>query len=88
MTDTVGEIIVILESDEKHFPFTDFSVTYNSTDEEILDAVAPAILEQFGVNIKEDQGGWLYTVKKVEASKNVYISPKSPAGSTLNQQNN
>jgi hypothetical protein len=81
----VGEIIVTLESDEKHFPFADFSVTFDSTPDEILEAVAPAILEQFGVNIKEDQGEYIYTVKKVESSGNVYVFPKSPAG---NQNNN
>lgn len=78
----VGEIIVIVESDEKHFPFDDFDVTFDSSADEILEAVAPAILEQFGVNIKEDQGDYLYVVKKVENSGNVYISPKSPAGLT------
>lgn len=76
----VGEIIVTLESDEKHFSFEDFNITFDSTPEEILDAVSPAILEQFGVNIKEDQGDYIYTVKKVESSGNVYIFPKSPAG--------
>jgi len=84
----IGEIIVTLESDEKHFSFADFSVTFDSTPDEILDAVSPAILEQFGVNIKEEQGDWIYTVKKVEASGNVYVFPKSPAGSTLNNQQN
>ena len=79
-TRPVGEIIVTLESDEKHFAFADFGITFDSTSDEILDAVSPAILEQFGVNIKEDQGEYIYTVKKVEASGNVYIFPKSPAG--------
>jgi len=76
----VGEIIVTLESDEKHMSFDDFDVTYDSSADEILKAVAPAVLEEFGVNIEEDQGDYLFTVKKVENSGNVFIFPKSPAG--------
>ena len=38
-----------------------------------MDAVSPAVLEEFGVNLKEDQGDYLYTVKKVENSKNVLV---------------
>ena len=83
-----GKIIVVVESDEKSFPFSDFSTTFDSTPSEILDAVAPAILEKFGINIKEEQGGDLYTVKKVQESGNVYIFPKSPAGSLKNNQQN
>jgi len=76
----VGEIIITLESDEKHYPFADFDISFDSTPEEILDAISPAILEEFGINLKEDQGDYIYTVKKVESSGNVYIFPKSPAG--------
>jgi len=74
------EIIVTLESDEKHFPMSDFNLTLENTSDEILDAVSPAVLEEFGVNLKEDQGEYLFTVKKIEASGNIYIFPKSPAG--------
>lgn len=75
-----GEIIVTLESDEKHFPLSNFDVTIDSSPNEILDAVQPAVLEEFGINIKEDQGDYIFTVKKVESSGNIYIFPKSPAG--------
>lgn len=75
-----GEIIVTLESEEKHLSFDDYDVTFDSTSEEILEAVSESVLEEFGINLKEDQGDYIYTVKKVEGSGNVYIFPKSPAG--------
>lgn len=75
-----GEIIVTLESDEKHYPYADYGVTFDNTSEEILDAISPAVLEEFGVNLKEDQGEYLFTVKKIESSQNTYVYPKSPAG--------
>ena len=78
-----GEIIVTLESQEKHFPITDFNLTMDSTNEEILDAVAPAILEEFGINIKEEGEEGIYTVKKITESNKIYCFPKSPAGFAL-----
>lgn len=75
----MGEIIVIIESEEKHLNFEDFDVTFDSTAEEILEAVSPAILEEYGVNLQESEEN-LYTVKKVESSGNIFLYPKSPAG--------
>ncbi len=75
-----GEIIITLESEEKHYPYAEFDVTFDSTGDEILEAISPAILEEFGVNLQESQGEYIFTVKKVESSKNTYIFPKSPAG--------
>jgi hypothetical protein len=75
----MSEIIITLESQEKHYSFEDLGVTFESSNDEILKAVQPVILETTGVNISEDDDQ-LYTVKKIEESKNVYIFPKSPAG--------
>ena len=80
MTDTRGEIIVVLNSSEKKFNFADFSVTFDSSDNEILEAIAPRLLEEEGFDIREQQDEGLYTVKKQEDSGNVYIFPKSTAG--------
>lgn len=80
MVDVRGEIVVVLNSTEKHFPYADFSVTFDSTDKEILDAIAPRLLEEEGFDIREQQEEGLYTVKKQEDSGNCYIFPKSTAG--------
>lgn len=80
MTDQRGEIIIVLNSTEKKFAFEDFSVTFDSSDKEILDAIAPRLLEEEGFDIREQQDEGLYTVKKQEDSGNVYIFPKSTAG--------
>lgn len=79
MTETVGEIIVVLESVEKHYSYDQLGLTFESSDKEIRDALQPVILEETGINIFEDEEE-LYTIKKVEESKNIYLLPKSPAG--------
>ncbi len=72
-----GEIIVTLENEEKHYAYTTLGVTFDSTDQEVLEAVAPVVEEDTGVDILEES---LYTVKSVTASQNKYLFPKSPAG--------
>jgi hypothetical protein len=76
-TTPTGEIIVTLENEERHYAYGTLGVTFDSTDQEILDAVAPVIEEDTGIDILEDA---LYTVKSVTGSQNKYCFPKSPAG--------
>lgn len=72
-----GQIIVTLESNEMNFDYDQLGVTFDSPADEILEAVQPAVLEETGINILEDE---LYTVRKAENSRNSYLFPKSPAG--------
>ena len=76
-TTPTGEIIITLENEEKHYGYDQLGVTFDSTDQEVLEAVAPVIEEETGIDILEDA---LYTVKSVTASQNKYCFPKSPAG--------
>ena len=77
VTTPTGKIVVTLESEKKEYAYETLGVTYESTDQEILDAVAPVVEEETGVDILEDG---LYTVKSVTASQNKYLFPKSQAG--------
>jgi hypothetical protein len=75
-----GEIIVTLTATEKHYSYADLSLTFDSSDQEILDALQPVLLEEEGFDIKEEQDEGAYTIKRVESSKNIFIFPKSTAG--------
>ena len=81
--DTTGEIIVTLASDEKHYPYDRLSVEFNSSDEEILDALAPVLLEEEGFDIRDEQRDGYFTIKRVESSQNIFVFPKSTAGIVL-----
>lgn len=80
MDSLTGEIIVTLASKEKHYTYERLGVTFDDDNQTIIDAVAQAVLEEEGVNIKENSGEGIYTVKKVDESKNVYLFPKAVAG--------
>ena len=68
-----------LASKELHFPYAQYSLSFDSPDTEILQALQPVILEEEGLNILESDEE-TFTVKKVESSKNTFIFPKSVAG--------
>ena len=75
-----GEIIITLANVEKRYPYEKLSVSFESSDSQILDALAPVLLEEEGFNIKEEQSEGYYTIKRVQDSKNIYVFPKSTAG--------
>ena len=76
----MAEIIITLENEEKHYDFERLSVDFNSSDSEILSAVAPVVLEETGFDIEEENGDNYFTVKRVDSSQNIYLFPKSTAG--------
>ena len=75
ISEPTGDIEIILASTEKHYTYDQLGVDFDSSEEEILSAVGPLVLEEEGVNIEED-----FIVKKVENSHNVKIFPKSTEG--------
>lgn len=78
---TPGEIIVTLANAEKHYNYGQLGIGYDSTDQEILDAIKPVLLEEEGFNIEEEQDGEVFTIKRVDSSQNIFLFPKSVAGS-------
>lgn len=77
----MAEIIITLENEEKHYDFERLSVDFNSSDSEILSAVSPVVLEETGFDMDENNEDNYFTVKRVDSSQNIYLFPKSVAGS-------
>lgn len=76
----MNRLIVTLESQEIEYDLDQLSLNYTeSSDEEILQAVEGSISEQ-GHSLKSEGYGWVYVVKRVDESQNIYVFPKSPAG--------
>ncbi len=79
--DSRGEIIVTLANEEKHFDYERFGLSFNSSDREILDAIAPVLLEDEGFDIHD--ANETFTVTRVSDTENIYVFPKSTAGRDL-----
>lgn len=77
-----GQIIITLESEERPYSFETFGLDFNSTDEEIIEGIASAVQEDTGVDILDSEDGY-WTIKRMENTENIYVFPKSTAGTVL-----
>lgn len=82
--ENAGQITVTLASVEKHYGYDRLGVEFNSTDAEILNALAPVLQEEEGFDIRQEQAEGHYTIKRTTdpdtGAQNVYVFPKSIAG--------
>jgi len=74
-----GKITVILEGEDRTFNYADLGVTYESSDEEIVNALSPVFGEE-GINLKDEWEDGGYTLKRSDNSQNIHLYPKSTAG--------
>ncbi len=79
MNQEEGKITVILEGADRSFSYDELGLTYESSDEEVIEALNPVFQEE-GINLKDEweEGG--YTIKRSDNSQNIHLYPKSTAG--------
>lgn len=70
-----GKIIVTMEGQDFQRDLGFYGLSINSSEADIIGAIAPMIQEQFGENIRGT-----YKVRKALANENVYVIPNSTAG--------
>jgi len=80
MTETQGEIIITLESEERHYSYDQLGLTFDSASSEVISSLSSMLEEDLGFNLNEEYEDGNWSVKKVDSSGNTYIFPKSTAG--------
>ena len=75
-----NKIIVAIEGDDEFFNYEDYDLTFESSDEDVLNAISGAVSEKFNVSLREADGTWLYKTRRANTNKNIYIIPNSTAG--------
>jgi hypothetical protein len=75
-----NKLVICIEGQDQFWNYSDYRLSFDSTENEILSTLQPAIEEHFGVSIKDDFSGWLYKTRKAVDSKNIYLIPNSTAG--------
>lgn len=78
-TEITNKLIIAVSGEDMIVDYTDYGLTFDSSEQELLEAVRPAIQERFNTDIK-DSTGWLYKTRKAGESKNIYLIPNSVAG--------
>jgi hypothetical protein len=74
-----NKIIIAVAGEDMIVDYDDYGLSFDSNEQQFLEAVRPAISERFNVDIK-DSSGWLYKTRKATESQNVYLIPNSTAG--------
>jgi len=74
-----NKLIIAISGEDMIVEYTDYGLTFDSSEQDLLEAVRPAIQERFNIDIK-DSIGWLYKTRKANESKNIYLIPNSVAG--------
>jgi hypothetical protein len=75
----LNELIITIEGTDTRIPLQSLGLTMQSTEQEILDAVRPLILEQFNIDIS-DGSDHSFTTRKAMNSNTIYAYPKPVAG--------
>jgi hypothetical protein len=74
-----NKLIIAISGEDMIIDYSDYGLTFNSNEQELLEAVRPAIQERFNTDIR-DSSGWLYKTRKATESQNIYLIPNSTAG--------
>ena len=79
-----GEVTVTLESVDHKYTYDQLGIDTDASDQQVIEALTPVILEQEGIDISTAYRNGAYTVKRTTngetGSENIYVFPKSTAG--------
>ena len=78
-----NKIVVCIANQDDFIDYSDYNLTFDSSESEILERLQGALEEKFGESIK-DSSGWLYKTRKALDSQNIFIIPNSTAGDKNN----
>lgn len=74
--DTVqNKIFITIEGEEVQLDQETVGISFDDSEEEIMDKVAPIVEESHNIDISD-----LYKVRKMTNSENIFIIPNSTAG--------
>lgn len=73
--EVTSKLIVTIQGQDYIRDLNFFGLTFDSSEDEIISAVAPAIQEEYDVDITS-----YYKVRKATNTENVYVIPNSVAG--------
>lgn len=75
-----NEIVITMDGRDIVLPLDSLSISMESTDSQILDAIRPVMREREGFDIADTRGEFSYSVRKASNSNTIYVYPKPVAG--------
>lgn len=77
-TSAQDQLIFVHEQREFHFPLADYGLSVESSEAEVLAAVAPAIREHTEIGIDVQSGRTRYSL--IQTERNLFLMPKPDQG--------
>jgi hypothetical protein len=78
--EVTNKIIVSIAGEDEFLEYAQFGLSFQSSEEDILNAIRPLIREKHGQDLM-GSGQWLYKTRKATSSQNIHVIPNSTAGS-------
>jgi hypothetical protein len=75
-----NEVVVTIEGQDSRIPMESLSLTMDSSETVILNAIRPMMREIRDLDMADDDGEMSYTVRKALNSNTIYVYPKPVAG--------
>jgi uncharacterized protein YxjI len=75
-----GDVVITVDGRDIRIPMSSLSVTIDSNERSILDAIMPVVRENENLDIRDSSGTYTYTVRKALNSNTIYVYPKPVAG--------
>jgi hypothetical protein len=70
-----NKILVTINGQDWQKNLSDFGLTFDSSDREIMERISSAVQEEFGEDISDS-----YKIRKATNTQNIYVIPSSVAG--------
>lgn len=80
-TEVQNKIIVSVAGEDEFLDYASFGLTFDSSEQDVLNAIRPMIQEKYGVDLMSTDGSWLYKTRKALRNQNLHVIPNSVAGS-------
>ena len=79
MDEVTNRVIVTVEGDDTILDYDLLGLNFDSSEQEVLEALRPVVRERHGVDLN-DGNGWLFKTRKATSSQNIYVIPNAIAG--------
>jgi hypothetical protein len=75
-----NKVVVPIHGQDYQRNLIELDLSFDSTESEVLERLRPILVEEFGVDIRDERTGWLYKMHKAVDRQNIYLIPNSVAG--------
>lgn len=75
-----NKLIISVSGDDMIVDYADYGLSFDSSNDEILNAVRGSVQERFNVDMRDPRGDWMYKTRKAVESQNIHLIPNSTAG--------